>query len=153
VGAYTFGLDLVYVHMDLNDNVGSVLSVPSPFLIQRTDPLYGNVLPLAQIFCAILRRCARDYNETTPYWDWTIGNVTALARLGVTHHPSWLKSFRIDVHYIYKSRLFDNSSSGLGGCGDPNNDYQIYTGGFKDEIRAYPSPSSRQEELLALPVL
>jgi tyrosinase len=85
---------------------------------------------------ALVQKCG--YNGTTPYWDWTIGNVTA--RLGVIHHPSWLSSFHIDAHDIYNSPFFDNSSSGLGGWGDPNNDYQIYTGGFKDEIRAYPSP-------------
>lgn len=41
---------------------------------------------------------------------------------------------------MYNSPFFDNSSSGVGGWGDPNNDYQIFTGGFKDAIRAYPSP-------------
>lgn len=45
-----------------------------------------------------------------------------------------------DAHDVYNSNFFDNSSSGLGGWGDPNNDYQISTGGFKDVIRAYPNP-------------
>lgn len=31
VGAYEFGLDIVYLHMDLNTNVRPVLSAPSPF--------------------------------------------------------------------------------------------------------------------------
>jgi len=41
---------------------------------------------------------------------------------------------------MLNSPFFDNSSSGVGGWGDPTNDYQIYTGGFRDQIRAYPNP-------------
>ena len=37
--------------------------------------------------------------------------------------------------------MFDNDGvSGLGGWGDPNDDVQITTGGFKDAVRVYPSP-------------
>jgi len=43
--------------------------------------------------------------------------------------------------------------SGVGGGGDSINDYQIYTGGFKDQIRALSKPSPHQEELPAFPVL
>lgn len=39
------------------------------------------------------------------------------------------------------SAMFDdNEVSGLGGWGDPNNDTQITTGGFKNVVRVYPSP-------------
>ena len=41
---------------------------------------------------------------------------------------------------LYNSKFFDNSSSGVGGWGDPANDYQITTGGFKDMVVAYPNP-------------
>ena len=41
---------------------------------------------------------------------------------------------------MYNSEFFDNSSSGVGGWGDPTNDYQISTGGLKDMVVAYPSP-------------
>ena len=41
---------------------------------------------------------------------------------------------------FYDSKFFDNSSSGIGGWGDPTNDYQITTGGLKDIMLAYPSP-------------
>ena len=41
---------------------------------------------------------------------------------------------------MLNSPFFDSSSSGVGGWGDPKNDYQIYTGGFKDQIRVYPNP-------------
>ena len=38
------------------------------------------------------------------------------------------------------SAFFDGSPSGVGGWGDPTDDFQITTGGFKDVIAAYPSP-------------
>ena len=41
---------------------------------------------------------------------------------------------------MYNSDFFDPSDSGVGGWGDPENDYQINTGGFKDTIRVYPNP-------------
>jgi tyrosinase len=34
----------------------------------------------------------------------------------------------------------DHEKCGLGGWGDPNDDIQITTGGFKDVVRVYPSP-------------
>ena len=41
---------------------------------------------------------------------------------------------------MFNSPFFDNSYSGVGGWGDPTNDYQIYAGGFKDQIRVYLNP-------------
>jgi tyrosinase len=46
----------------------------------------------------------------------------------------------LDAHDFYNANIFDNSSSGVGGWGDPANDFQITTGGFKDMLVAYPSP-------------
>lgn len=46
VGAHAFGLDIVYVHMDLNTKVRSVFSVPPPFLIHGIDPLDGAIFPI-----------------------------------------------------------------------------------------------------------
>lgn len=46
----------------------------------------------------------------------------------------------LDAHDFYNNNLFDNSSCGVGAWGDPANDYQISTGGFKDITMAYPSP-------------
>jgi tyrosinase len=60
--------------------------------------------------------------------------------LGVIVIELIISSFRSDAHDMYNSPFFDNSSCGVGGWGDPANDYQIFTGGFKDAIRAYPSP-------------
>jgi len=36
--------------------------------------------------------------------------------------------------------MFDDSPSGVGGWGDPANDHQISTGGFKDLVVSYPVP-------------
>ncbi|KAF9648026.1 Di-copper centre-containing protein [Thelephora ganbajun] len=64
---------------------------------------------------SLVKKCG--YKGAQPYWDWTI-----------------------DAHDVYNASIWDDSPSGLGRWGDPANDYQIYSGGFKDQIRAYPSP-------------
>ena len=46
--------------------------------------------------------------------------------------------FHLDAHDFYHTNFLDNLT--VGGWGDPDNDYQISTGGFKDIIMAYPSP-------------
>ena len=46
----------------------------------------------------------------------------------------------LDAYDFYNNNLFDNSSYGVGAWGDPANDYQIFTGGLKDIMLAYPSP-------------
>ena len=45
-----------------------------------------------------------------------------------------------DTHDIKHSTIWNDSSSGLGGWGDQKNDHQVYSGGFIDQMRAYPSP-------------
>jgi len=57
------------------------------------------------------------YTGVMPYWDWTL-----------------------DAADFVNSPFFDTSSFGVGGWGDPKNDFQIYNGGFKDMVRAYPTP-------------
>jgi len=64
---------------------------------------------------SLTKKCG--YKGVQPYWDWTI-----------------------DAHDIYNAGIWDDSPSGLGRWGDPGNDFQINTGGFKDQIRLYPSP-------------
>jgi tyrosinase len=64
---------------------------------------------------ALVKKCG--YKGASPYWDWTL-----------------------DAHDFGNSDFWDDSPFGVGGWGDPKNDYQIYTGGFKDAIRAYPNP-------------
>ena len=51
---YLFGLDLVYMHMDLNTKVRFLLFKLSQPLIQRTDSLYGIVLAMAQALRSLL---------------------------------------------------------------------------------------------------
>lgn len=56
------------------------------------------------------------------------------------HKPSILKDYVVDSFDTEHSTMFnDDGASGLGGWGDPNDDSQITTGGFKDVVRAYPS--------------
>jgi len=66
----------------------------------------------------------------------------------------WLRpeNSHLDAHDFYNSDLFDNSSSsGVGAWGDPANDYQIFTGGLKDIILAYPSPHHIRRNFTILP--
>ena len=52
---------------------------------------------------------------------------------------------------MFDSTFFDDSSHGVGGWGDPNDDYQISTGGFKDVIRAYPIPHNIRRNFTLYP--
>ena len=46
-----------------------------------------------------------------------------------------------DTHDTENSTMFDDDKvTGLGRWGDPNDDIQITTGGFRDLVRVYPSP-------------
>jgi len=64
---------------------------------------------------SLINKCG--FNGTQPYWDWSI-----------------------DAHDIYNAGIWDDDDeSGLGRWGDPDNDLQIATGGFKDQVRVYPS--------------
>ena len=48
---------------------------------------------------------------------------------------------RVDAADFYHATIWSNSTyDGLGSWGDPKNDYQISTGGFKDIKVAYPVP-------------
>ena len=84
-----------------------------------------------------------NYTGTTPYWDWTIGKYRqrgCAPRMSWRHDRAHRNYLHPDAHDMYNSPFFDKSPSGVGGWGDPANDYQINTGGFKDVIRAYPNP-------------
>lgn len=48
---------------------------------------------------------------------------------------------KVDAADVYHSTIFSNSTDeGLGSWGDPDNDFQIFTGGLKDITLAYPVP-------------
>ena len=140
--------------MDLNVKVLSAYSAPSPFLIQRIDSLDGVVFPMAQILSPLLRKCAREKVRLQ-------GDV---ALLGLVNRYCQrccrrlsdktelvFDDLHLDAHDLYNSDLFDDSSSGIGGWGDPANDYQISTGGLKDIILAYPNPHHIRRNLTVLP--
>ena len=63
--------------------------------------------------------------------------LSSLLRVHSCAHPNY---FYPDAASFYESPFFGNTSADVGGWGDPNNDNQITTGGFKDVIRAYPTP-------------
>jgi tyrosinase len=80
---------------------------------------------------AMKEKCG--YDGVAPYWDWTI-----------------------DAPDFSNSTLFqeDDPDSGLGGWGDPNNDYEITTGGFASGFPlSYPSPHSLRREMTLQPFL
>ena len=101
---------------------------------------------------ALTDKCG--YKGAQPYWDWTQGTFGSLTRRG-----AWRQSrtnccgFRLDAHDFYHSKFFDNSSSGVGGWGDPANDYRISTGGFKDMVLAYPNPHHIRRNFTLFPYL
>ena len=61
-------------------------------------------------------------------------------RISWRHDRAHRNNFYLDAHDMCNSAFFDESPSGVGGWGDPTDDSQITTGGFKDVIGAYPSP-------------
>ena len=77
------------------------------------------------------------YTGTQPYWDWTLGMISAC-----DFHIAELINFGTDVSNFQDSTFWDpDATSGVGGWGDPNDDYQITSGGFaKDFIVSYPVP-------------
>ena len=87
-----------------------------------------------------------------------LGLDTRYCRRSCTFRRPWCHDWarfdnpRLDVHDFYNSNIFDNSSSsGVGAWGDPANDYQIFTGGLKDIILAYPSPHHIRRNFTVLP--
>ena len=60
---------------------------------------------------------------------------------------------RLDTADFYHATIFSDSDyDGLGSWGDPNNDFQISTGGLKDIMLAYPVPHRiRRNYTLYLP--
>ncbi|KAF9647450.1 Di-copper centre-containing protein [Thelephora ganbajun] len=71
------------------------------------------------------------YTGVQPYWDWTQ-----------------------DAADVYHSTIFSDSNfDGLGSWGDPDNDFQISTGGFKDIRVAYPVPHNIRRNYTLQPFL
>ncbi|KAF7294348.1 Peptidase S53 domain-containing protein [Mycena chlorophos] len=75
------------------------------------------------------------YQGTSPYWNWTIDSAD-----------------------VYNSPLFGdfNSETGLGGWGDPSNDYTVYNGAFSNTSGfnlAYPTPHNLRRNFTLQPFL
>ena len=83
---------------------------------------------------ALTKKCG--YKGVQPYWDWTLGNIISR----ILKEPTLIAMvLHLDAPDFYNSKFFDNSSSGVGGWGDPENDFQITTGGLKDMVLTYPN--------------
>jgi len=84
----------------------------------------GFFLPWHRAYVHAFETVLKDkcgYHGTQPYWNWSL-----------------------NTEDFFNSKIFDPSpTSGFGGNGDPNNDYQITNGGFStDFFRAYPVPNN-----------
>ncbi|KAF9785224.1 Di-copper centre-containing protein [Thelephora terrestris] len=92
----------------------------------------GFFLPWHRLYVQALEdgmRLKCGYDGVQPYWDWTK-----------------------DTSDIYHSTVFSDSDyDGLGSWGDPDNDFQLCTGGFKDMVVAYPVPHRVRRNYTAFP--
>jgi tyrosinase len=92
----------------------------------------GFFLPWHRLFVHTFEdelKCKCGYDGVQPYWDWTQ-----------------------DTADFYNATIWSDSDyDGLGSWGDPNNDYDIFTGALKDMRIAYPVPHNlrRKYSLLA----
>ncbi|KAJ3011823.1 hypothetical protein NUW54_g2056 [Trametes sanguinea] len=79
---------------------------------------------------AMKERCG--YTGAFPYWDWSI-----------------------DAHDVEHSPLFEDLDplSGLGGWGDPAQDIEVQTGGFRHLALAYPVPHGLRRNFTLQPFL
>lgn len=68
--------------------------------------------------------------------------------------PGFCPDPKIDAADFYYATIFSNSSyDGLGFWGDPDNDFQISTGGLKDIRLAYPIPHNIRRNYTLQPFL
>jgi len=77
---------------------------------------------------ALKKKCR--YRGVSPYWNWTI-----------------------DAHDFFESSFWRESDpmSGLGGWGDPNDDYAVHDGGFRNLQLAYPVPHHVRRNFSLIP--
>ncbi|KAI9447354.1 Di-copper centre-containing protein [Lactarius psammicola] len=77
---------------------------------------------------ALKNKCG--YTGVSPYWNWTM-----------------------DAPNFFESSFWKDSNpqSGLGGWGDPNADYSVPDGGFKDLHLSYPSPHTLRRNFTLRP--
>ncbi|KAG8768020.1 hypothetical protein FRC12_005875, partial [Ceratobasidium sp. 428] len=94
----------------------------------------GYFFPFHRWFVHAQERMLKDkcnYKGVIPYWDWSK-----------------------DAASFNTSQMWDpNPTSGLGGFGDPNNDYTIKDGGFKDMNLTYPAAHKIRRQYTPYPYL
>ncbi|THH21568.1 hypothetical protein EW146_g41 [Bondarzewia mesenterica] len=115
--------DFVYMHMDLNIELCAKIHFTGLFL------------PWHRWYVAVYEAALKDkcgYIGSSPYWNWTIDA------------PNFLKSD------FWKD---NDTTSGLGGWGDPNNDYQVPDGAFSDFHLSYPSTHTLRRNFTLQPYL
>ncbi|KAH9974195.1 hypothetical protein BJV77DRAFT_968416 [Russula vinacea] len=100
---------------------------------EYSDPLDRIFPSLAQVVHTDLENSLKDkcgYTGVSPYWNWTI-----------------------DAPDFYESSWWKDSDpvSGLGGWGDPNNDYAVPDGGFSNFHISYPSPHTVRRNFTLYP--
>ena len=105
-----------------------------------SGPLHRNVSAMASLLCQTFRKL-HEGQVRLRRSDTILGLDPRYAPAELSQSFNMLKRFAPDSLDAEHSTMFDgDESSGLGGWGDPNDDLQITTGGFKNVVRAYPSP-------------
>lgn len=95
-----------------------------------------------------LLRSKCGYFGVHPYWDWTIGNTFGPRSLNASPNP------KLDAPDFYHATILSNSTfDGVGSWGDPQNDFQIFTGAFQDIEVAYPVPHHIRRNFTLQPFL
>jgi len=125
--------------MDLNTRVCFAVSMPSPLLTPRIDPLHRPIPPLAQILRSLLRKCTHPEVQIRGS-DALLGLDQRYCQMSRCDRGAYRVGFNPDAADFENSDFFDTSPNGVGGWGDPKDDFQIYNGGFKDVVRVYPNP-------------
>ena len=118
-------------------------------MLFRSIHFTGFFLPWHRSFVHRFERALREecgFAGTQPYWDWTKGSCFISA--------SWAYSTStLDAGDFYHSTIFDpGAETGLGGWGDPSDDFQITTGAFaSDFVRPYPAPHRIRRNYTVIP--
>ena len=144
--------DIAYIHMDLNVDVG-LASPPPVHLTYRLG--HRSTTPASSFHgTGITSSSSRTFSSksvatmefnpigTGPWVSYPFMSIQLLELISVIH---------ADHHDLYNATIWDDSPSGLGRWGDPANDFQINSGGFKDQMRSYPSPHHIRRNLTLFP--
>jgi hypothetical protein len=117
-----------------------------------SGPLHRNVFAVASLFHQALRKLIEG--QVWLYWsDPVLGLDHRYAFTDTSPDFNDLELLIKDTFDTENSTMFEHDEIyGLGGWGDPNDDIQITTGGFKDIVRVYPSPHRIRREYTLQPL-